>query len=120
MKKNSEPLTPYANITFNDSLVVYWIPKNLVMQYQRLRPTKSMLYIAIRYESDVNISGRILDHIACHAICEYVNDSTLTLSSEKEKEDFIKLCALVAIGETTLTLTQKNYYSLQCKTQIKP
>ena len=72
--------------------------KNLVMQYQRLRPTKiNIKLLRLRYGSEyVNISGSDIEK-SRHAIIEYVNDSTLTLSSHKENEDFIKLCALVAI-----------------------
>ena len=102
--ERKQPLTPYADIKFADGLVVYSVAWNMTLLYPRLKPMVINTDL-MRLKSDHNntdVNGTYIKK-SQKAIMEYVNSEPVAQLSEKDKIDYLKLCALLVIWDNNLS-----------------
>ena len=103
-ENNKKPLTPYADIAFKAGVVVYTFNRNQAFLNPRLLPNvynKKML--RLRFSNDfTNVSGKYIAE-SQSAIRDYVDTELITLRSEAEQMDYLKLCALLVIWDKELS-----------------
>ncbi len=99
-----KPLTPYADIEFTDGLVVYSVGWNMTLLYPRLKPlviNTKLMRLKTDYSID-NVSGEHIKN-SQKAIREYVNTEPVGQLAANEKNDYLKLCALLVIWDNDLS-----------------
>ena len=102
--ENKKPLTPYADIGFQDGFVVYTIGRNTTLLNPRLKPIViNLSMMKVKYANDIdNVSGAYIKK-SQKAIRDYVNSEPVEQLSAKEQFDYIKLCSLLIIWDSTLS-----------------
>ncbi|RLD84787.1 MAG: hypothetical protein DRJ10_00300 [Bacteroidetes bacterium] len=102
--EGKEPLTPYADLTFKNGIVVYSLGQNQAILNPRLLPKvydKNLL--RLHFSNDFNnVSGKYIAE-SQQAIRDYVNTELVTLRSDKEQKEYLKLCALLVLWDRQLS-----------------
>ncbi len=101
--ENKKPMTPYADIGFEDGKVVYTIENaKLNFSYGLLPKMYDRRLLQIRYNNTAgNFSGKYMAG-SQKAIREYVNTEPAGQLSAREQTDYLKLCALLIIWDSGL------------------
>jgi len=103
-EESKKPLTPYADIAFNDGIVVYTLGQNQAILHPRLLPKvydKKLLRLRFSNEFD-NVSGKYITE-SQQAIRDYLDTELITLRSTNEQIDYLKLCSLLIIWDKDLS-----------------
>ena len=103
-EKSKKQLTPYAAIAFNDGVVVYTLGQNQAILYPRLLPKvydKNLL--RLHFSNSFNsVSGKYIAE-SQQAIRDFVDTELISLRSDKEQMEYMKLCALLVIWDNKLS-----------------
>jgi len=103
-EEGKKPLTPYADIAFTEGVVLYTLAQNQAMLYPRLLPkVYDKKLLSLRFSNNFNsVSGKYIA-VSQEAIRDYINTELVTLRSDKEQMEYLKLCALLIIWDKDLS-----------------
>jgi len=97
-------LTPYANVEFSDSMITYSVSLNAVTGTIRLLPKyydKRMLQVIMTPAAGNVSSNDVFRSWA--AIKDYLDTKPVTLRSNVEQEEYLKLSVMVILWEEKLS-----------------
>lgn len=120
---NREWLTPYANVEFSDSLIVYSVSLNAVTGTNRLLPKyfdKHLLKVILTPTAG-NVSSNDVFR-SREAIMDYLNTEPVTFRSNVEQEEYLRLASMVLIWDLELdnhALTELESLKQSKSTNIK-
>lgn len=103
-EESKMPLNPYADIAFSDGIVVYTLGQNQAILNPRLLPkVYDKKLLRLRFSNSFNsVSGKYIAE-SQQSIRDYVDTELVTLRSDKEQIDYLKLCALLVVWDNELS-----------------
>jgi len=99
-----KPLTPFADISFEEDMIIYTIDRKNIMMNPGLLPRvidRRLLRLEFGNYFQ-NVSGKYIDE-SIRSIHAYTDTEVINLSSTTEQLEYLKLCALLVIIENNLS-----------------
>lgn len=118
-----KPLTPFADISFEEDMIIYTIDRKNIMMNPGLLPKvidRRLLRLEFSHELQ-NVSGKYIAESQM-AIRDYVNNEVVSIRSDKEQMDYLKLCALLVIWDNELSQhaqTELNKIAVSADKELK-
>lgn len=101
--ENEKPITPFADIGFENGKIVYNIGNAQMAFTTRLLPTVyDKRLLSVRFNNSFkNVSGKYMEEIR-NRIKDYVNSEDMGDNPAVDQIEYLKLCALLIIWEGDL------------------